>query len=74
MNLKKAAEFAREIGYDDARYCGAWEHYDVYEPITKSNEPANIGKPEFILECDGLIRMTMGDEAFRYIDSLPENE
>lgn len=74
MNQKKAAEFARKCGYDDARYCGAWEHYDVYEPISKSKEPANIGRPEFILDFDGMIRMATEDEAFRYMDSLPDEE
>lgn len=74
MNRAKVAEFARQFGYDGARYCGKWEHYDVYEPITKSEGPADIGKPEFILDFDGIIRMATEDEVFKYIDSLPENE
>ena len=74
MNQKKAAEFARECGYEGVRHCGLWRQYDVYEPISKSEDPANIGKPEFILAFDGMVRMATEDEAFMYIDSLPDEE
>lgn len=74
MNREKVAEFAQQFGFDGARYRGAWEHYNVYEPITKSEGPADIGKPEFILEHGGIIRMATEDEVFKYIDSLPEDE
>ena len=74
MKRDRVIEFARENGYDGAVFRGKWKHFDVYEPTSNGEEPANIGRQEFILEFDGMIRMTMEDEAFEYIDSLPDEK
>lgn len=73
MNLAKIKKFVRNFGYDDAKYRGEWKEYQVYEPILDDEEPANVGKPEFVLVTDETIRMATEDEVFEYIDSLPED-
>lgn len=74
MNISKVKKFVEKFGYDGARYRGKWKQYEVYEPILKDEEPADIGIPEFVLVLDGSIRMATPDEVFEYIDSLPEGE
>lgn len=74
MDLEKVKKFVRKFGYDDAEYRGEWKEYQVYAPILDDDEPANVGKPEFVLVHDDTIRMATEDEAFEYIDSLPDDE
>ena len=73
MNLAKVKKFAQKFGYDGAKYRGEWKQYEVYEPTLENEEPADIGKPEFILVLDDTIRMATEDEAFEYIDTLPDD-
>ena len=74
MNLAKVKKYVQQFGYDDAKYRGEWKQYEVYEPILEDEEPASVGKPEFVLVLDDTIRMATEDEVFEYIDSLPEDE
>lgn len=74
MNQAKVRAFVRKFGYDDAEYRGEWKQYKVYEPITDDEEPANVGKPEFVFVRDDTIRMATEDEVFEYIRSLPDDE
>lgn len=74
MNLPEVKQFVRKFGYDDAEYRGEWNRYDVYAPIFKDEEAADVGIPEFVLVHDGLIRMATVDEALDYIRSLPDDE
>ena len=69
---ERILEFAKSLGYDGAEYKGKWKGYDVYEPTME--EPASIGKPEFILNRGEDIFLTTEKEAFEYIDSLPEDD
>ena len=74
MDLEKVKKFVRKFGYDDAEYHGEWKEYEVYEPILDDDEPANVGKPEFVLVRGDTIRMATEDEVFEYIDSLPDDD
>lgn len=74
MNLAMVKKFVRKLGYDDAEYRGEWGQYEVYEPILEDEDPANIGKPEFIFVHDDTIRLATEEEVFEYIDSLPDDE
>ena len=73
MNLAKVKKFAQKFGYDGAKYRGEWKQYEMYEPTLENEEPADIGKPEFILVLDDTIRMAPEDEVFEYIDTLPDD-
>lgn len=72
MINKKITAFAKSYGYDGAVYRGKWNDYDVYEPIESGEEPANVGKPEFIFVSGDMVFMATDELAFQYIDSLPE--
>ena len=74
MNLSKVKKFAQKFGYDCAEYRGEWKQYQVYAPTIEDDEPANVGKPEFVLVLGDSIRMATEDEVFEYIDSLPDDE
>ena len=74
MNIAKVKRFVQKYGYEDARLLGSWERYEVYEPILEDEEPADIGRPEFVFVFDDTIRMATESEAFAYMDSLPEDD
>lgn len=74
MILSKVKKFVQKLGYDGAKYRGGWKQYQVYEPTLNDEDPADIGKPEFVLVLDDTIRMATEDEVFEYIDSLPDDE
>lgn len=75
MNIDKVIEYARSLGYDGAEHRGAWKHYEVYEPTsTEYTEPVSIGKPVFLFAEKDVVFMASEDEAFEYIDSLPDEE
>lgn len=74
MNISEVKRFARKLGYDGAKYRGEWKEFQVYEPTIEGDEPASVGKPEFILVIDDIIRMATEEEVFEYIDSLPDDE
>lgn len=69
---ERIINYAKSLGYDGAEYKGKWKEYDVYEPTLK--EPADIGKPVFILNQGENLRITTEKETFEYIDSLPDEE
>lgn len=69
---ERILNYAKSLGYDSAEYKGKWKGYDVYEPTLK--EPADIGKPVFILNQGEKLFTTTEKEAFEYIDSLPDEE
>lgn len=74
MNIAKVKKYVQKFGYDDARYRGTWKHYDVYEPVTNDDEPADVGRPEFVFVHEDTIRMATESEVFEYIRSLPDEE
>jgi hypothetical protein len=57
-NLKKAQILARASIYDDARYLGTWNGYEVYEPIFNDEEVHYTGFPQFILAKNNASRWT----------------
>lgn len=69
---ERIINYAKSLGYDGAEYKGEWKEFDVYEPTL--NEPADIGKPVFILNRGEQLFTTTEKEAFEYIDSLPDEE
>jgi hypothetical protein len=54
--LKQAKNIARASIYDDARYLGTWNGYEVYEPIFNDKEVHYTGFPQFILAKDDAFR------------------
>lgn len=75
MTDAKIEAFARKKGYDGARYVGQWRGYSVYEPTIKGateESPAIVGIPLIILVKGENIRLSTEDEAFEYLDSLPD--
>lgn len=67
----RAVGFAKEQGYDNAKYITDWNGYHVYEPILEwveqSNEPVSIGFPLVVLEKDGIMRMSTDDESLEFL-------
>lgn len=74
MSIAKVKKYVQKFGYDDALYRGIWQNYDVYEPVTEDEEPADVGRPEFVFVHDDTIRMATESEVFDYIRSLPDDE
>lgn len=77
MTREQINAFAKKWGYDGTEYQGKWRGYDVYEPTTKGateTDPAIIGLPLIILVKGNDIRLSTPDEAFAYLDTLPDEE
>lgn len=74
MTLQKIIEFARKNGYDGAVPKGMWRDYKVYEPTFEGDKPMNVGLPLMILVKGEEIRLSTPDEAFAYLDTLPDEE
>lgn len=77
MTREKVLNFARKQGYDKVEYSGKWRGYDVYTPEVDygtEKEPAIIGLPLIILVKGNEIRLSTPDEAFAYLDTLPDEE
>lgn len=73
-SLKKVLSFAEQHGYADIEPLGDWNGFTLYEPVYSedTDEPAIIGLPLLILVKGGTVRLSTPDEAFAYIDGLPE--
>lgn len=73
MRKEKAVEFAREFGYDGARYRGKWKGNDVYEPTftKKQTQEANDLGLEIILDNGIAMLMIDEDPAYEVLNSLP---
>jgi hypothetical protein len=56
--LKQAKKVAQASIYDDARYLGMWNGYEVYEPIFNDDEVHYTGFPQFILAKNNALRWT----------------
>ena len=77
MTRDKIIAFAKEWGYSGAQYSGKWNGYEVYNPTYEGateEEPAIIGLPLIILVKGNEIRLSTPDEAFAYLDTLPDEE
>lgn len=62
-------EFAKNHGYNGAKYIGNWKEYKVYEPYVSGNDISFTGLPLVILVNDkGEIRMSTSDEAMATLD------
>lgn len=63
-NDKEIIKFAKEQGYNGAKYIGEWKEYKVYEPYIDEKNTSYSGLPLVILVNDnGEIRMSTSDEA-----------
>lgn len=68
-NNKDVVKFAKEHGYDGAKYIGVWKEYKVYEPYMDDKQVSYIGLPLVILVNEkGEIRMSTSDEAMAALD------
>jgi hypothetical protein len=55
--------------YDDVKYLGKWNGYDVYEPTFNDDEDHIIGIPQFLLAKGKILRWTKTqDESFAIMD------
>jgi len=67
-------EFAKENGYDNAKYLGEWNTYTVFEPIFNDKEDHFIGYPLSILVKDNNIRFTTEKECFDVLEAFPNED
>lgn len=67
-------KFAKENGYDNAKYIGKWQDFKVYEPTFNNKEVHYVGYPLSILEKNNKIRFTTEKECFDVLDSLPQED
>ncbi len=65
MDIQK---FAKENGYDEAKYIGEWKGYKVFNPIIKSDKPLCIGYPLKILQKGQKLRLSTIGESFELLD------
>lgn len=72
LNMRNDDEinrFARQHGYDGAKYLYDWEKYNVYEPFINNEQLTYTGLPLVILvDNNGEIRMSSSDEAMAILD------
>jgi len=66
--MSKIIDFAKQNGYETAKYIGKWRDYDVYEPIFNSDEISFTGVPLVVLVRGEEMRMSTVEEAYRRID------
>jgi len=66
MNINDVIEYAKQCGYDSAKYDRTWNNYQVYQPIY--NNSCFTGVPYIILEQDGKCRMSTIQEAYDYLN------
>ena len=78
---KNIIRFAKEHGYEGAKYIGDWNEYKVYEPYIDEKNTSYSGLPLVILvNSNGEIRMSTSDEAFAtlndiaFMDSFEKNK
>lgn len=64
-----ASEYAKSIGYDDAKYLHKWKGYRCYKPISKDAD-GETGLPLIILEKSGKFRISTVDEALDHFDDM----
>lgn len=55
-NHNIALKMAKESIYDDVKYIGVWEGYEIYEPILTNAGLCFIGFPQFVIIKDGKAR------------------
>lgn len=67
-------EFAKENGYDNAKYLGEWDTFTVYEPIFDDDKDHYIGYPLSILVKDNKIRFTTEKECFDVLEAFPDED
>ena len=70
-NEYQALDYARKVGlpYNDIRYCGEWNGFDVYKGYFEEiGEDISSGPPLYILEKDGEFRITTVKECYEVLD------
>lgn len=80
-NDNEIIKFAKEHGYNGAKYIGEWKEYKVYEPYIDEKNTSYSGLPLVILvNKNGEIRMSTSDEAMAtsndksFIESFDRNK
>lgn len=66
-------EFARNNGYDNARFLGEWHTYKVYEPVFNDKNRHYVGYPLSILKKNQKIRFTTEKECFEVLNAFHKN-
>lgn len=57
-------------GYDNAKFIGLWNGFEVYQPIYSNSEIHYIGYPHRILLKENTIRWTSNREAIEILNTL----
>lgn len=57
--------FAKELGYDKAKYLCQWDEYAVFEPIWDDDVLRMVGLPVYILYCNGAVRLANNEEMWK---------
>ncbi len=63
-------DLAVQNGYDTATLLKQANGYNVYVPDFEGDEICCIGLPQYILEKDGKVRMTKGEEGLDIMEQL----
>jgi hypothetical protein len=68
-------EFIDRDGYFDRyTFCTAWNGYTVYDVWAKSNEGACVGYPQFALEKNGAIRLSILEETLQIMAFIRDDD
>ena len=65
----RALNFAKSIGYDDAKYLHKWNGYRCYKPISEG-VIGMTGLPLIILEKGNDCRISTPEEALQHFDDM----
>lgn len=71
--MDNVIQFAKDNGYDNAKYRGVWEGYKVYEPFYNDEGSPCIGLPYFILTNKTEMRMCEPEECFKILSTINEH-
>ncbi|MBQ8959654.1 MAG: hypothetical protein IJ071_00315 [Ruminococcus sp.] len=71
--LSKAIEFAKNNGFNGAKYHCEWNGFKCYEPLfDRSKESRKVGMLEILVDRSGNARMATSEEFFEILDNLPD--
>lgn len=55
-NIDNVLNLIKESIYDDAKYIGKWQGFEVYEPLFNDDEVHYTGMPLYILKKGDVVR------------------
>lgn len=55
-NIDNVLNLIKDSIYDDVKYVGEWQGFELYEPIFNDDEVHYIGMPSYILKKGDVVR------------------